>query len=97
MKPLVLATAATLTAVILTPALLAVGGSNASGLSPQLADTPKELVPLAFQVHMPARSTSAVTELEATRRPCIGWSAAAGSQPETTGSGRAIPRTHAIG
>jgi hypothetical protein len=43
------ADAGTLVLVILAPALLSFGSSNASGLSPQLADAPSGRVPLAFQ------------------------------------------------
>src|SRR3989440_4479072 len=49
MKPLLAAAAGILALVILAPALLATGGSSASGLSPQLADAPAGLVQLAFQ------------------------------------------------
>src|SRR3982074_12901 len=44
-----LAAGGILTLVILAPALLSFGSSNASGLSPHLADAPAALVPLAFQ------------------------------------------------
>ncbi len=47
--PAVLAAAGILALVILAPALLSFGSSSASGLSPQLADAPPGLVPLAFQ------------------------------------------------
>ncbi len=49
MKLLRLVGAGTLALVILAPALLSFGSSSASGLSPQLADAPPGLVPLAFQ------------------------------------------------
>jgi hypothetical protein len=52
MKLLRLASAGILGLVILAPALLSFGSSNASGVSPQPADAPSGLVPLAFQ---PAR------------------------------------------
>jgi hypothetical protein len=45
----VLAAAGILALVILAPVLFSFGGSNASGLSPQVADAPTGLVPLAFQ------------------------------------------------
>src|SRR5439155_2230263 len=48
-KPLLAAAAGILALVILAPALLATGSPSASGLSPQLADAPPGLVPLAFQ------------------------------------------------
>jgi CHAP domain/Transglycosylase SLT domain len=46
---LLAATAGILALVILAPALLATGSPSASGLSPQLADAPPALVPLALQ------------------------------------------------
>ncbi len=49
MKLARLAAAGILGLVILAPALLSAGGSNASGLSPALAAAPPGLVPLAFQ------------------------------------------------
>ena len=46
----VLAAAASILALlILAPALLSLGNSSASGLSPQLVDAPPGLVPLAFK------------------------------------------------
>ena len=45
---LLAAAAGILALVILAPALLATGSGSASGLSPQLADAPPGLVPLAF-------------------------------------------------
>ena len=48
MKPLLAAAAGILALVILAPALLSFGSPAASGLSPQLADAPPGLIPLAF-------------------------------------------------
>jgi hypothetical protein len=49
MKPLLAAAAGILALVILASALLSLGSPSAVGLSPQLADAPPALVPLAFQ------------------------------------------------